>query len=279
MESKIASTPAGKIEYTQQGQGAVILVCHGTSRDCRSEGVDRRVLDAGFSALVPSRPGYGRTSLTCGRTVEQAAAALAALLDNLAIEQCRVMAISGGGPTGVALASAYPERVKSLVLAAAITRTYDRPSEPSYASQKVFYGPFHNLMWAMLGLMSRLNPRQMARTTLSIFSTHDPDDALRQLSPEDIRAISKFYQGHSSRQGALNDFEHALDESLLGRIQAPTLVVHSREDKSVPFRHAEWSLGHIPRAELCESGVTGHFYFVGPDTERISLRMADWFSK
>ncbi|MDP2990487.1 MAG: alpha/beta hydrolase [Kiritimatiellota bacterium] len=277
MESKIALIPAGKIEYTLQGQGPVILVCHGTSRDCRSEGMDRRVLEAGFSALVPSRPGYGRTPLNSGRTVEQAAAALVGLLDCLNIQQCRVLAISGGGPTGATLAAIYPDRVKALALAAAITRTYDRASEPNYASQKGFYGPLHNLVWGMLGLMSRLNPRQMARTTLSLFSLHDPDDALRQLSEEDIRTICRFYQGHSSRQGALNDLQHALDESLLPHIQAPTLVIHSREDKSVPFRHAEWSLGHIPRGELCESGVTGHFYFVGPDTERVNRRMAEWF--
>jgi pimeloyl-ACP methyl ester carboxylesterase len=279
MEIQIGNTQAGKIEYSLRGEGPVILVCHGTSRDCRSEGVDQRVLDAGFSALVPSRPGYGRTPLTAGRTVEQAAAALVALLDDLAVQQCRVLAISGGGPTGAALAAIYPDRVKELALAAAITRTYDRTSELAYASQKGFYGPMHNLNWAMLGLMSRLNPRQMARTTLSIFSTHDPDDALRQLSAEDIRVISHFYRGRSSRHGALNDLEHALDENMLGRIQAPTLVIHSREDKCVLFRHAEWSLAHIPRADLCESGVTGHFFFVGPDTGRISRRMVEWFSK
>jgi len=68
-------------------------------------------------------------------------------------------------------------------------------------------------------VVARLNPRQMERIIPSIFSTHDPDDALRQLPPEDITAISRFYQGHSSRKRALNDLGHALDEDLLGRIQ------------------------------------------------------------
>ena len=41
-----------------------------------------------------------------------------------------------------------------------------------------FYGPMHNVLWGLLGLMSRLSPRSMARQTLAIFSTHDTDDAL-----------------------------------------------------------------------------------------------------
>ena len=51
----------------------------------------------------------------------------------------------------------------------------------------------------------------------------------------------------------------------MASIRQPTLVIHSREDNSVPFAHAEWALKHIPHAELCEAGFTGHFFWVGPD--------------
>jgi pimeloyl-ACP methyl ester carboxylesterase len=65
---------------------------------------------------------------------------------------------------------------------------------------------------------------------------------------------------------------------LLSTVRQPTLVVHSREDKSVPFAHAEWSLKHIPQAELRESGLTGHFSWIGPDFQRISQRMIAFLS-
>jgi len=58
--------------------------------------------------------------------------------------------------------------------------------------------------------------------------------------------------------------------ALLHRVIQPTLVVHSREDRAVPFSHAEWSLANIPHAELCEAGFTGHFYWIGPDYPRVS---------
>jgi pimeloyl-ACP methyl ester carboxylesterase len=273
IESKIARTSCGPIEYTLLGKGPMVLVCHGTSSNCFSVEVSASLLEAGFAVLTPSRPGYGRTPLDVGTSAKQAAEAIVALLDCLEIDLCAVNAVSGGGPTGVALAANYPERVRRLALIAAITKTEDRTHEPSYESQKAFYGPLHGMFWKLLGLISRLSPSGMARQTMTIFSTHDPEDVLRQLTTEDIQKICRFYQGRSSRAGAMNDLGHAVGKDLLQKVRVPTLVIHSREDKSVPFSHAEWTLAHSPNAELCESGITGHFYWVGPDYQRVSQQL------
>jgi pimeloyl-ACP methyl ester carboxylesterase len=277
MKSQIASTSKGLIEYTLQGTGPVVLVCHGTSSNCFSTELAGPLVEAGFSLLTPSRPGYGRTTTELGRSNIQAAEALVALLDSLEIRTCSVVAISGGGPTGVALAANHPERVQRLALIEANTRTENRQDEPAYQSQKAFYGPLHAVMWGMLRLVSSLSPRSMARQTMSIFSTHDPDDAMQRLSAEDVKAIRRFYQGSSSRQGALNDLTHSVEAELLQRVSAPALVVHSREDASIPFSHAEWSLQHIPDTELCESGFTGHFFWIGPDYQGICRRLVAFF--
>jgi pimeloyl-ACP methyl ester carboxylesterase len=276
MKSQIAQTSRGPIEYTLLGEGPVVLVCHGTSSDCFSTELARPLVQAGFRVLTPSRPGYGRTPLEVGRSAAQAAQALVALLDSLNVDSCSVLAVSGGGPTGIALAAGYPPRVTRLILAAAISRPETRQIEPSYKNQIAFYDPLHRVTWGMLGLMSRLSPRSMARQTLAIFSTHDPQDGLSRLSAEDIEKISRFYQGHSSRQGALSDLTHMVGVDLLKAIRQPTLVIHSREDRSVPFSHAEWSLANIPQAELCEGGFTGHFFWIGSDFDPISQRMIEF---
>lgn len=269
MKSQIAQTRSGPIEYTWQGRGPVLLVCHGTSENCHSGGSLSPLLGAGFSLLTVSRPGYGRTPSRVGRNNTAAAAALVTLLDQLAIQQCSVLAISGGGPTGIALAANYPERVKSLVLIAANTYTENRQNEPGFASQKAFYGPWHGLFWGMLRLFSTWAPRRTALQTLAIFSTHDPEDALRRLTAEDVQTLSHFFRGQSSRQGALNDLTHTVTRELMKKVVAPTLIIHSREDASIPFQHAEWSREHLSNARLCESGFTGHFYWIGPDYQRI----------
>ncbi len=95
-----------------------------------------------------------------------------------------------------------------------------------------------------------------------------------ELSPDGIEGIRQFYQGHSSRKGALNDATHTVGREKLQAIKIPVLVVHSREDKSVPFAHAEWVLQNIPQARLCETGFTGHFIWVDPDYAKFNAQIA-----
>ncbi len=187
-----------------------------------------------------------------------------------------MIAISGGGPTGIALAANFPQRIQRLVLVSAVSQPENRVNEPSFKDQTAFYGPLHGMQWGMLRLISNLSPRGMARQTMAIFSTHDPEDAIHRLTPEGIEAIRRFYQGHSSRGGALNDATHTVGLERLQMISMPVLVIHSREDKSVPFSHAEYSLQHIPQAVLCEAGFTGHFIWVGPDYADIVRKMIDF---
>jgi len=195
------------------------------------------------------------------------------LLDQLGISTCTVIGISGGGPTACALAADHPQRVIRLILAAALTQPETRTSEPSYKDQMAFYGPMHAVTWGMLGLLSRFSPKSMAKQTMAIFSTHDPLAVLEQLSPLDVAEICRFYQGQSARLGALSDARHTVGAELLNRISQPTLVIHSREDRSVPFTHAEWTMKNIPQAQLCEAGCTGHFFWVGPDYPRICQQL------
>ncbi len=126
MESQIAQTSRGPVEYTLRGDGPVVLVCHGTSQDCHADNGRTPILKAGFSILTPSRPGYGRTPLEVGKSAAQAAQALVGLLDCLGIGTCSVVAVSGGGPTGIALAAEFQKRVRRLALISAISRT-ERP--------------------------------------------------------------------------------------------------------------------------------------------------------
>jgi pimeloyl-ACP methyl ester carboxylesterase len=273
MKSQVAQTARGTIEYTLMGSGPVVLACHGTSQDCHSTQGLEVLIRFGFSLLIPSRPGYGHTPLDVGRSSVQAAEALVALLDCLNIKTCSVIAVSGGGPTGIALAAKFPERIERMALMAAVSQPESRFLEPSYKTQMAFYGPLHGLQWRMLRLISNLSPRAMARQTMAIFSTHDPDDAVNRLSGDGIQAIRRFYQGHSPRKGALNDATHTVGRELLQAVSMPVIVIHSREDKSVPFKHAEWSLQNIPRASLCEAGFTGHFIWVDPNYAKINEQM------
>ncbi len=140
MRSQLARTSKGPIEYVMRGDGPVLLACHGTSSDCFATDLVAPLVAAGFSVLSPSRPGYGRTPLEVGRSAAEAAEALVALLDSQQVPKCSVVAISGGGPTGITLAARFPQRVERLILVAAQSRPEERPHEPGYKDQSAFYG-------------------------------------------------------------------------------------------------------------------------------------------
>ena len=53
---------------------------------------------AGYGVIAPSRPGYLRTPLSTGRTFEEQADALAALLDALEVDRVVPYGVSAGGP-------------------------------------------------------------------------------------------------------------------------------------------------------------------------------------
>jgi hypothetical protein len=85
MAYQIAQTTKGPIEYRLEGSGPVVMVLPGghCSRDTRLS--HEKLASAGFTLLTPSRPGYDTTPAAVGRTAQDAADALAALLDTLAI--------------------------------------------------------------------------------------------------------------------------------------------------------------------------------------------------
>ncbi|MEQ4720677.1 hypothetical protein [Nonomuraea sp. B19D2] len=108
IDLRTAKTPLGPIEYDLYGtEGPVVLSVHPGLG-----GADQGRLFAnwlqrdGFRILSPSRPGYLGTPLESGRTNEEQADLLAALLDELGVDRVGVLAISAGSPVGYTFAHA-----------------------------------------------------------------------------------------------------------------------------------------------------------------------------
>ena len=82
---------------------------------------------AGIGIITFSRPGYGRTPLSSGKTAEETADLLAALLDELSIEKVVIYGISGGGPTTLNFALRHPDRCFGMMTDAAVTGEFKSP--------------------------------------------------------------------------------------------------------------------------------------------------------
>ncbi len=277
---RVAQTRAGPIEYTLLGQGPVVLRLTGSMDDCESSGGNQALSAAGFSILTPSRPGYGQTALSVGRTAPEAADAMVGLMDTLGIPHASVIAESSGGPTAIYLAARYPERVRKLVLEEAVSKYMKDVDPEGFATRKKFYDSQYGYMRYMLKMLARVAPRSLARVTMSIFGTHDPEEAVNRLSKADIDAIRSFYLRWQPSWGraAANDMEQGAEAGVLNSVRAPTLIVHSRADAVIPFAVAEYAHANIAGSELWEAPTWSHM-ISGPGAAVVDTKVVDFLKK
>jgi 2-hydroxy-6-oxonona-2,4-dienedioate hydrolase len=236
--STVVMTRLGPIEYAMDGAGEPLLVFHATPGGYDQGLVLGRSLGPGFLVIAPSRPGYLRTPLSTGRSPEQQADAMAALLDALSIPKVAVLAASAGGPAAIAFALCHRERVSRLVLwqaiashnrldAQALTRGLTSTDTGAFvtsaalrvAPTRVFPAPVRS------NATARRLLRALAHTIV----------------PIDLR-----------REGIENDAEYInqLGDLPLADIRVPTLIVHGDADVTVHYARALAAARQIPDARL-----------------------------
>lgn len=116
--AEIAQTAKGPIEYSITGQAPYVLWLHGSPGGHDGYAKLAEALEwpkNGFGVIAPSRPGYGRTPLSSGRTYPDQADLLAALLDTLKIDKVVVYGMSGAGPAVISFGAQHPSRAYCLV--------------------------------------------------------------------------------------------------------------------------------------------------------------------
>jgi len=293
--SELAQTARGVIEFARVGIGPVILQLHGGA-----SGYDQALALSwdlhknGFTVLTPSRPGYLRTPLTAGAAPEQAADAVAGLLDVLSIDRVCVMGTSGGGPTALQFALRHPERIWGLVVQSAISQRFVEPRRSTHSligrvifSRRKWLADFG--AWGA-HLVARYWPSILIRSLLNASDELGQSSARDRLQyvlehPEQIaffQTVAACGMPLSVRQtGLRNDLQQfaTLPVYPLARITTPTLVMHGRADGNVPLAHAEFVAGTIPNAELFAMENCGHFIWVGSGADQYRDRLRAFLSR
>jgi pimeloyl-ACP methyl ester carboxylesterase len=105
------------IEYRLQRRGdATALILHGGHMSARCQFDEETFLENGYSVLVTSRPGYGRTAVGAGPSAPEFAVRLAGLCRLLDLGNLTVVGISLGARSAMTMAAFYPELVQRVIL-------------------------------------------------------------------------------------------------------------------------------------------------------------------
>ncbi|HEX2926418.1 MAG TPA: alpha/beta hydrolase, partial [Ruminiclostridium sp.] len=198
------------------------------------------------------------------------------LLDLMNIASVNVVAVSYGGLTGLHFASRHPDKTKSLILASAVTKSIDDVKR--LAQAKKFYGKGHESFWAMLNFIGKISKKSLVKRTYAIFSTCNTSKIMKDIKPDTIDAIAKFYDKKPENKGALLDLEHSINDPVFENIAAPTLIIHSKEDRAVAYEHAENAKSKIRNSELFAANTWGHFIWVGKGADEVLNKIISFIS-
>ncbi len=265
------------VEYSIVGQGRPVLVFHGGHSNCQEEFGYEALVDSGFSVITPSRAGYGTTSPEIGTSLSTACYYYAKLLDHLNIDNAHVIAISAGGPTGIYFAAHFHEYTRSLVLQSAVTKEWLTPKDIEYKAANVLFHPkTEKYTWKLLSSFSNTFPNFMFKQMLPSFSKLSYKEVKDKMGENDVEAIRKMNNRQRSGYGFEIDLQQINELSVrdLHAVSCPTLIMHSKHDRSVSLDHAYFAKENIPMAELQLLDAWGHLIWLGEsggETDRMVI--------
>lgn len=246
------------LQYYEAGQGHPVILLHGSGPGATgwsNFSGNIAALAQQFRVLAVDMPGWGLSDACTVERLDHVEAAIQ-FMDALGIEKAAFVGNSMGGQTALRLATEHPERITHLV-------TMGPP-----------VGKMPNLFSAGDGLTEGLK--------ILI-------QAYRDASPENMRALVEIMTYDKARfatpeltaarsAAALARPEHLknyvdglplgaplpkwVDRSKLVDIQVPTLLIHGRDDRVVPYENSLFLLAHIPNSRLVLLNRCGHWAMI-----------------
>jgi pimeloyl-ACP methyl ester carboxylesterase len=257
LTARRVSTACGPIEVAETGQGPAVLVVHGIPGDWRQARPVAEDLGGEARVLLVSRPGYGRTPLSSGRSPQQQADLYVALLDTLGIEDAVVLGISGGGPSSYAFAANHPQRCRGLLLCCALT-----PDLMTVPASMLRLAAVPGV-WRAAAAAGRLVARCGGQKPADL-SSLTPIERTLATDPVVLADLLRFEAERPSMMrgaGLRNDTQQIAARHEIpwpAGDSMPTVVVHGDVDEVVPIHHAQAFAAAVPGARLEVLGGHGH---------------------
>ena len=192
-------------------------------------------------------------------TLEQRMDDIRFVMDAVNSEKASILGISEGGSLSALFAAMYPERTERLILFGAFAHTPGLDRLTRYPS---FIRPFFKRM-------------AMKRAVKSVQKSWGDGSFVRSVVPSrmlinsELRRLFKEYELASTNASNMGKMMSLLGEmdvrAFLKDVRCPTLVMHSHDDKLVPFKYGQALHKGIAGSELVELSDAGHTYFMSKD--------------
>jgi pimeloyl-ACP methyl ester carboxylesterase/DNA-binding CsgD family transcriptional regulator len=177
---------------------------------------------------------------------------LEAVIDAAGLDQFVLFAMQGGAPKASVYAARYPERVTHLILYGAPTRgrlagepTSDKIDEAETRLKAIELG------W---------------NNDFPLYGQFFPLLQIPDASTEQKRSFIELLRKTLSRDRAvalLRSYWHADVRTILPQIKTPTLVMHARDDPTIPFEEGRKVAALVPKARFVPLDTSNHIVLEG----------------
>ncbi len=230
-----------RLDLSPASGGLTVLLLHGLGSCGDDWGLQLPALLPCFDVLTLDLRGQGRSPMPPGWPgMEEMAADVLSVLDQLRIGSAHVVGLSLGGAVALQLAADAPRRVRSLVAVNTFARLHGAPGSTRRGVGRLWL--------AATGRMDELGRRVAA----GLFP-HPEQQEMRALAATRLAANPPMT--YVKLMVALGRFDL---RSRLHGIQVPTLVVAGEQDMTVPLSCKLELAAGIPGARLVRIADSGH---------------------
>jgi haloalkane dehalogenase len=252
-----AQLSAGRMHYLDEGRGEPLLFVHGTPTWSFEYRHLVRGLFSRYRCIAPDHLGFGLSERPAGFSyrTEQHAENLAAFVEQLGLERFSLVVHDYGGPIGLPLALAHPERVAKLVLMNTWMWSFDEDADMQKKARMAASGlgrwlyRYANASLRLLtpsayGDRSKLT-NDIHRQYLAVFADRDSRERVLWALAQALSGSRDFYQSLWQRRERLR--------------RTPMLIIWGMKDSAFrPHQLEKWS-DAFPQAQVVRLEQAGHW--------------------
>jgi len=286
LEGTVAVRDDRRLSFAEYGspRGPAIIWMHGTPGARRQIPLEARAYaDAhGLRIVGVDRPGIGSSTPYLYPSIADWTPDLECLMDALAIDTCRLIGLSGGGPYVLAAGAMLPERVHGVGVLGGVAPTRgDDAAEGGIIQLAAYAAPFLHFGRVPLGIALTQTIRiirPLAGPALDLYAALQPPGDKNLLSRPEFKAmfIDDLLNGSRFQTSA-----PIADLLLFTRhwgfavadVTVPVRWWHGDDDHIVPFRHGQHVVDRLPDATLTVIDGESHLGGLGIAEEVISTLM------
>jgi pimeloyl-ACP methyl ester carboxylesterase len=251
--------------------GTPVVFCHGwPSSRTMAQLTDEPARNLGIRIISPDRPGISDSTVHFDRKLSDWPPVLEKLLDVLAVDRFRILAISGGAPYAYAAAIALPARVRAIAVVGGVIPFSElkdfKGLLPLYRWMLTFYRARPQLLRGMFRLvrpfLSIRPPIRLRPLILKMLLLRSCDAA----SLRDDAAFEAIFESQrrawrGSTEGVMIDAQiYAQPWGFpIENVQVPVRLWHGMEDRAFAVRLAEQIANRFPNCKARFVQEEGHY--------------------